>query len=230
MIAGYMITYRRAFKAGDRVKIGDMIGDIIETRLQVTHLRSFKNEELVIPNSLILSSQVLNYSSLAGTEGLILHTEVGIGYETPWRQVEALLIAAPSGRLMAQNLPTVHLKELGDFAIIYELNVLPRCPRDATTLRRAIATFSTCSTGRRRSRRRDTSAILPDRGRGPGLVSSLRRGRRPTSTAICLFRNIMDWREMGNDPVHVIVIAVTASIRPSPFSFGFIRISINVNG
>ena len=65
LIAGYMITYRRAFKIGDRVKIGDMVGEIMETRLQVTHLRSFKNEELVIPNSLILASQVLNYSSLA---------------------------------------------------------------------------------------------------------------------------------------------------------------------
>jgi small-conductance mechanosensitive channel len=128
MIAGYMITYRRAFKAGDRVKIGDMIGDIIETRLQVTHLRSVKNEELVIPNSLILSSQVLNYSSLARTEGLILHTEVGIGYETPWRQVEALLIAAAERTpgLASEPPPFILEKELGDFAVVYELNVYCR--------------------------------------------------------------------------------------------------------
>jgi small-conductance mechanosensitive channel len=128
MIAGYMITYRRAFKAGDRVKIGDMIGDIIETRLQVTHLRSVKNEELVIPNSLILSSQVLNYSSLARTEGLILHTEVGIGYETPWRQVEALLIAAAERTpgLAREPSPFILEKALGDFAIVYELNVYCR--------------------------------------------------------------------------------------------------------
>jgi small-conductance mechanosensitive channel len=45
IIAGYMMTYRRAFKVGDRVKIGDSIGDVIQTRLQVTHLRSLKNEE-----------------------------------------------------------------------------------------------------------------------------------------------------------------------------------------
>jgi len=128
MIAGYMITYRRVFKVGDRVKIGDMIGDIIETRLQVTHLRSFKNEELVIPNSLILSSQVLNYSSLARTEGLILHTEVGIGYETPWRQVEALLIAAAERTpgLAREPRPFVLEKALGDFAVVYELNVYCR--------------------------------------------------------------------------------------------------------
>ena len=89
IIAGYMMTYRRAFKVGDRIKVGDAIGDVIEMRLQVTHLRSVKNEEIIVPNSQILTGEVLNYSSLARAHGLILHTEVGIGYETPWRQVEA---------------------------------------------------------------------------------------------------------------------------------------------
>ena len=126
IIAGYMMTYRRAFKVGDRVKIGEAMGDVIEMRLQVTHLRSFKNEEIVIPNSQILSGDVINYSSLARAHGLILHTEVGIGYETPWRQVEAMLLAAaarcalPSGEAPRAF---VRLKKLGDFAITYELNL-----------------------------------------------------------------------------------------------------------
>ena len=70
---------------------------------------SFKNEEIIIPNSQILSSEVLNYSSLARTQGLILHTEVGIGYETPWRQVEAMLLhgrathAGPGQRTAARS-------------------------------------------------------------------------------------------------------------------------------
>ena len=91
IIAGYMMTYRRAFKVGDRVKVGEAFGDVVQMRLQVTHLRSPKNEEIIIPNSQILGGEVVNYSSLARTQGLILHTEVGIGYETPWRQVEAML-------------------------------------------------------------------------------------------------------------------------------------------
>src|SRR4029453_15089206 len=94
VIAGYMLIYRRAFRVGDRVKIGDSIGEVIEMRVQVTHLRSLKNEEIIIPNSEILSGDVLNYSSLARDPGLILHTEVSINYSTPWRQVEALLLAA----------------------------------------------------------------------------------------------------------------------------------------
>jgi small-conductance mechanosensitive channel len=126
IIAGYMITYRRAFKAGDRVKIGDAVGDVMQTRLQVTHLRSLKNEEIVIPNSQILSSDVVNYSSFAKAEGLILHTEIGIGYETPWRQVEAMLLTAAARCAQPPAEPPrafVRLKKLGDFAVVYELNV-----------------------------------------------------------------------------------------------------------
>ena len=126
IIAGYMMTYRRAFKVGDRVKIGDAVGDVIETRLQVTHLRSFKNEEIVIPNSQILAGDVVNYSSFAKADGVILHTEVGIGYETPWRQVDAMLLAAAARCRLPSGEPPrafVLLKKLGDFAVTYELNV-----------------------------------------------------------------------------------------------------------
>lgn len=124
IMAGYMMTYRRAFKVGDRVKIGDAVGDVIQMRLQVTHLRSLKNEEIVIPNSQILGGEVLNYSSLARERGLLLHTEVGIGYETPWRQVEAMLLsaAARTPGLGTQLAPFVRVKRLGDFAVVYELN------------------------------------------------------------------------------------------------------------
>jgi len=67
---------------------------VSEIRLQVTHVRSVKNEEIVVPNSGLLNSNVVNYSALARSRGLILHTTVGIGYETPWRQVEAMLLLA----------------------------------------------------------------------------------------------------------------------------------------
>ena len=124
-MAGYTLIYRRAFKLGDRVKIGDMIGDVVEMRVQVTHLRSLKNEEIIVPNSLILNSQVVNYSSLARKQGLILHTTVGIGYETPWRQVEAMLLLAAerTSGLLQDPRPFILQKSLGDFAINYELNV-----------------------------------------------------------------------------------------------------------
>jgi small-conductance mechanosensitive channel len=136
VIAGYTMIYRRAFKVGDRVKIDELIGDVTEMRLLVTHLRSLKNEEIVVPNSMILNTHVVNYSSLAEKDGLILHTTVGIGYEIPWRQVEAMLLQAAERTpgLLKDPPPFVLQKELGDFAVTYELNVRTAQPQDSLRL------------------------------------------------------------------------------------------------
>ena len=125
LIAGYLMTYRRAFHVGDRIRIGDTLGDVAQMRLQVTHLKTPKNEEVIIPNSSLLNNEVVNYSSLARQGGLILHTTVGIGYETPWRQVEAMLILAArrTAGIMAEPPPFVLQQALGDFAVKYEINV-----------------------------------------------------------------------------------------------------------
>ncbi len=90
----------------------------------MTRLRSLKNEEIVIPNTSVLNGEVINYSTLGEQQGLILHTTVGIGYETPWRQVEAMLKLAADRTegLLKQPEPFVLRKELGDFAVTYELN------------------------------------------------------------------------------------------------------------
>jgi small-conductance mechanosensitive channel len=124
VIAGYTMIYRRAFHVGDRVRINEHVGDVAETRLLVTHLRTPKNEEVIIPNSEILSSSVVNYSTLAREGKLILHTDVGIGYATPWRQVEAMLVQAAEHTegLLKEPGPFVRQKALGDFAVTYEIN------------------------------------------------------------------------------------------------------------
>jgi small-conductance mechanosensitive channel len=106
------------------VRIGEHIGEVAQVRLLTTYLRSPKNEQIVIPNSIILNSEVVNFSTLAADAGLILHTNVGIGYETPWRQVEAILIEAArrTPGLRTDPEPFVLQRKLGDFAVDYELN------------------------------------------------------------------------------------------------------------
>jgi len=125
IIAGYTITYRRAFKVGDRIMINDLTGEVIDRSMMVTRLRSLKNEEIVIPNSIVLNSNIINYSTEAVANGLILHTTIGIGYEVPWRQVEAMLLLAADRTkgLRTEPKPFVLQKSLGDFAVNYELNV-----------------------------------------------------------------------------------------------------------
>ena len=125
VIAGYSLTYRRAFKRGDRIKVNDSDGFVEDQSLLVTRLRSLKAEEIVIPNSVMINSSILNYTSCAKEQGLVMHTVVGIGYETPWRQVDAMLkLAADRTEGLLKDPPPYVLKlSLGDFAVNYEINV-----------------------------------------------------------------------------------------------------------
>jgi small-conductance mechanosensitive channel len=136
VLAGYALIYRRAFKVGDRIQVGDVVGDVVAMRQQVTHLRTPKNEEVTIPSSMLLNSQVINYSTLASERGLILHATVGIGYETPWRQVEAMLIEAANRTpgLLREPPPFVLQTSLGDFAVTHEINVYCDRPQEMARL------------------------------------------------------------------------------------------------
>ncbi|MGH9551088.1 MAG: mechanosensitive ion channel family protein, partial [Terriglobales bacterium] len=91
IVAGVILTYMRAFKIGDRVKIADTMGDVTEKTLLVTRVRTIKNVDITIANSMVLGSHIINFSASAQEEGLILHTTVTIGYDAPWRSVHKLL-------------------------------------------------------------------------------------------------------------------------------------------
>jgi len=98
---------------------------VTAVRLQVTHVRTIRNEEVTIPNSVILNAHVVNYSALARSKGLVLMATVGIGYETPWRQVEAMLLEAArrTPGLLPEPAPFIRQQALGDFAVTYALCV-----------------------------------------------------------------------------------------------------------
>ena len=125
LIAGYTMVYRKPYRKGDRIQVNEHTGYVEEQKLFVTRLRSLKNEEITIPNSLLLNSNIINYSMRARDLGLILHTNVGIGYETPWRQVDAMLKEAAyrTEGLLREPPPYVLKTSLGDFAVNYEINV-----------------------------------------------------------------------------------------------------------
>lgn len=125
LIAGYTMTYRRAFRVGDRIRIQDTVGDVMEMRMTGTHVLSLNNEEIVIPNSVVLNSEVVNYTTHARQRGLILPTTVGIGYDVPWRQVESMLkmAAKRTPGVLREPPPFVLQKALRSFDIEYELKI-----------------------------------------------------------------------------------------------------------
>jgi len=132
MISGVVLTYTRAFKIGDRVRIADTLGDVAEKSLFVTRIITPKNVEIAIPNSLVLSNHVINYSSRARREpGLILHTSVTIGYDVPREAVERLLIEAAGStpEIEIDPPPFVLVTSLDDFYINYEINAYTKRAR-----------------------------------------------------------------------------------------------------
>ncbi len=132
MISGVVLTYTRAFKIGDRVRIADTLGAVSEKSLFVTRIVTTKNVEIAIPNSLVLANHIVNYSSLARREpGLILHTSITIGYDVDQKTVKELLIGAADDteNLEPEPEPFVLMTNLDDFYISYEINAYTRKAR-----------------------------------------------------------------------------------------------------
>ncbi|HYM05014.1 MAG TPA: mechanosensitive ion channel domain-containing protein [Terriglobales bacterium] len=124
IVAGVILTYMRAFKIGDRVKIADTMGDVIEKTLLITRVRTIKNVEITIANAMVLGSHIINFSASGQQEGLVLHTTVTIGYDAPWRTVHQLLLdaALSTEGILKQPAPFILQTALDDFYVHYELN------------------------------------------------------------------------------------------------------------
>ena len=130
LMAGLVITFMRPFKVGDRIKLNDTTGDIIEKTPLVTRVKTPKNEIVTIPNSFVMSSLTTNYSSSANEYGLIIHTDVTFGYEVPWQQVHQLMIEAALETQLIQSdpKPFVLQTKLDDWYVVYQLNAYTKNP------------------------------------------------------------------------------------------------------
>lgn len=126
MVAGLVITYMRPFKIGDRVKIGDITGDVVEKTTLVTRILTTKNEDVTVPNSTVLLSSTTNYSTntRAPESGLIIHTTVTIGYDVPWKDIHQALINAAlrTDMILKKPEPFVLQTSLDDFYVSYQVN------------------------------------------------------------------------------------------------------------
>ncbi|HTV05830.1 MAG TPA: mechanosensitive ion channel domain-containing protein [Acidobacteriaceae bacterium] len=130
VVAGVILTYMRAFRLGDRVQIADTVGDVIESSLLVTRIRTIKNVEITIANSMVLSSHIINFSGSIHPDGLILHTTVTIGYDAPWRRVHELLMGAAlaTENILETPQPFVLQTALDDFYVHYQINAYTNKP------------------------------------------------------------------------------------------------------
>lgn len=125
LVAGLVITYMRPFKIGDRIKMGDVSGNVVEKTALVTRIKTPKNELITIPNSNVMSAHTINYTQSAKEYGLILYTNVTISYDVPWKEVHELLmeVARATDNLSKKQKPFILQDSLSEFYVEYQLNV-----------------------------------------------------------------------------------------------------------
>jgi small-conductance mechanosensitive channel len=137
MMSGFLLTFTRAIKTGDYVRVGETEGIVTMLGLLSTRVRTIKGEEIVLPNAVAIGGTIVNYSRYATSGELLVSTSVTIGYDTPWRQVEAMLRAAADRTegLSKSRPPFVLQRALADFYVQYEINaVLERPERRGVVL------------------------------------------------------------------------------------------------
>jgi len=124
LVAGVLLTYMQPFRVGDRVRIAETTGDVMEKTLLVTRIRTIKNEDITVPNAMVLASHIVNFSSSAAKLGLILSPAVTIAYDAPWRKVHQLLLAAAAATdgIFEEPKPFILQTSLDDSYVRYELN------------------------------------------------------------------------------------------------------------
>jgi small-conductance mechanosensitive channel len=136
LVAGVLLTYTRAFKLGDRVKIGTFTGDVISRTLFTTQLKTIKNEQVTLHNGQVITMEIINYTTLANSDGLILHTPVTIGYDVDWRQIHELLKSAALAcdGIDSKPEPFVLQTALDDAYVVYEINAYTKKPHEMMRL------------------------------------------------------------------------------------------------
>ena len=132
VIGGIILIYTRAFRIGDHIQVGDVIGDLIEKNFLVIRICTPTNKIITIPNSSLLSSNVINFSisSRELNRNLIIQTTITLGYDLPWRKAHKTLIEAAleTDHILKEPAPFVLQTSLDNFYISYQLNAYTNQP------------------------------------------------------------------------------------------------------
>jgi len=137
LVSGVILTYNSTFEIGDRVRMGDAVGDVLELGLFFTLIRTLDNERVSVPNGVALKGEIVNVSEASDLGGLKLRITAGIGYDTAWQQVYDLLIAAArkTENVRSEPAPTVLQSSLDDYAVTYTLVAALDDPKKALDTR-----------------------------------------------------------------------------------------------
>ena len=123
MLSGFSLMYSRSLRPGEYVKAGDTEGTVMNIGLFATRIHTGMGEEVSIPNAVMFSQPVRNFSRLVTDGHFVVHTTVTIGYATPWRQVHAMLLEAARRTPGVAQTPSPYVLQtaLSDFYVEYRM-------------------------------------------------------------------------------------------------------------
>ncbi len=122
-LSGFSLLYAKAWRVGEYVRVGDTEGTVVALGLFTTRIHTGMGEEVSVPNSVAFGQPIRNFSRLVHDGRFMVHVTVTIGYDTPWRQVHALLLEAArrAPGLATEPQPFVVQTALSDFYVEYRL-------------------------------------------------------------------------------------------------------------
>jgi small-conductance mechanosensitive channel len=122
-ISGLILLLERPIKVGDRVRVGDIEGDVLEINIRSTTVRSLDNISIIVPNSEFISSQVVNLSH--GDLKIRIDIDVGVSYDSDLDTVLSCLkqVAQENSEVLRDPQPLVHLAEFADSAWSMKLRI-----------------------------------------------------------------------------------------------------------
>ncbi len=129
-VSGLALMFNRLARVGECIAVGDLVTGVVKQigYFNTTIVTSY-GEEVTVPNSIVMSSKLTNLSRHGG-KGILWTTGVTIGYDTPWRQVHAMLLEAAhrTADIATEPAPNVAQHALNDFYVDYRLTVIVQGP------------------------------------------------------------------------------------------------------
>jgi potassium efflux system protein len=120
-ISGLILLFEQPVRHGDFVRVGGTLGTVEDIGLRATHIITRDEVTIIVPNSALITAEVVNHSR--PTTSLRIRVPVGVAYGTDPELVKRVLleIARKSDALQDTPKPEVRLEDFGDSSLIFAL-------------------------------------------------------------------------------------------------------------
>ncbi len=122
-VSGLILLFGRSVSQGDVIEVGDRLGRVLKVNIRTTLIRTLDNAVIFVPNSHIISNELINWTK--SDHRVRRDIDVGVAYGSDAEQVEAILIetAEANPHVLASPQPKVLLFEFADSALLFRLRV-----------------------------------------------------------------------------------------------------------